>query len=117
MNTLFQATLWLLFFASTIYGHVAFKLVAHKQTILLTLWQAVFSFWGLTATLAWGLSGALWILILAETPLVAANSVSALRYVLVALAAILFLQETMTLGQGLGMIFIALGIYLVISPS
>lgn len=109
MNHLFQIMLWVLFFASSIYGHVAFKLVADKQTIL----QVIFSLWGMTALLAWGVSALLWIMILGENPLITASSVSALRYVLIILAAMLCLHETITIEQGAGIAFIMVGVYLV----
>jgi uncharacterized membrane protein len=113
MNILAQTTTWLLFFASSVYGHIAFKFVSTEEHAAFSVWRILFSFWGVTASAAWTLSGLLWLLILSKNPLLTANSISALRYALIALAAVMLFKETLSIEQGVGIVLIMAGIYFV----
>jgi drug/metabolite transporter (DMT)-like permease len=105
-----QLLLWLLFFATTIYGHVGMKLASQRQ--IPGFFQPLFSAWGFSALIAWFLSAFLWAAILARAPLAEANSISALRHVLICLAAFVFLNETLNLRFVLGSALICAGIIL-----
>ncbi len=53
------AALWAVFFLTSVYGHVALKLVvarANNSSYASILWASVTDFWGWTALLAWSLS-------------------------------------------------------------
>jgi hypothetical protein len=108
--------LWALFFATTVYGHVALKFAVAGVpggTYRQVLAAASTSGWGWSAVLAWGLSCLLWLLVLSRQSLMAANSVSALRYVLVCVAAWSWAGESVRWPQALGITLIAGGIWLV----
>ena len=108
--------LWALFFFTSVYGHVALKAAVNRVpggSYRQVLTATVTNFWGWSALLAWGLSCLLWALALARHPLVTANAVSSLRYVLVGLAAWGLLSERVTWPQGVGMALIVGGILLV----
>jgi uncharacterized membrane protein len=100
---------WPLFFATSVYGHVAFKIATGEATG----WRALLSAWSITAALAWVASALLWVVILARHPLLTANTVSSLSYVLIALAAVLFFGERPTVANALGVVLVVVGIYLV----
>jgi uncharacterized membrane protein len=109
-----SAVVWGLFFATTVYGHVALKVAAgsgetynYRQVPL-----ALSTVWGWTAMAAWAISGLLWILVLTKSSVLAANSVASLRYVLICAAASLFLHEKLQIQQGVGMLLVAAGIWL-----
>ena len=82
VKSLETPALWVLFFFTSVYGHVALKAVVnqvpgggYRQVLTATLT----SFWGWSALVAWGLSCLLWALALARHPLVTANAVSSLH--------------------------------------
>jgi drug/metabolite transporter (DMT)-like permease len=107
--------IWLLFFATSVYGHVALK-VAVDRTVgdeAGRVFAALRNLYGWSACLAWGASCLLWMLALARHRLVFANGVSSLRYVLVGLAAWAVLGERMSWSELLGMALIAAGLLLV----
>ncbi len=107
---------WGLFMATSVYGHVALKLATSESTAdsgIRRAWDVATSPWTISGAAAWTISGLLWLLILDRFPLFEAMSISSLRYVLVALAAILILQEAATWTQLAGMILIAGGIFLI----
>jgi drug/metabolite transporter (DMT)-like permease len=109
-----QAALWALFFASSIYGHVALKVAVNRAssgTLGATL-RAALGPWGLSAFASWTASGVLWMLVLARRPLMAANSISSLRYALVCASAWVFLGERVAPSQLAGVALIAAGILL-----
>ena len=116
VKSLETPALWALFFFTSVYGHIALKAAVNRvpgDGYRQVLTATVTNFWGWTALLAWGLSCLLWALALARHPLVTANAVSSLRYVLVGLAASGLLGEQVTWPQGLGMALIIGGILLV----
>ncbi len=104
--------IWLFYLACSVYGHVGFKL-ATQQDADFGLWKTLFSAWGVTATLAWGLSAVLWILILSKSTLLVANTTSSLSYALIVMAAALFFKEAITPAQWAGVALVFAGIYLV----
>ena len=104
-----RVLVWPLFFATSVYGHVAFKIATRDATV----WRALLSPWAITATLAWIASALLWVAILARHPLLTANTVSSLSYVLIALAAVVLFGERPTAANTLGVVLVVIGIYLV----
>ena len=110
MTLFVQIGTWILFFFTSVYGHIAFKFVTGES---FSLWGTLFSFWGITATLSWAASALLWIFILAKNPLLAASTISSLSYGLIVLAAVLFFKETFTARHLLGVLLVIAGIYLV----
>ena len=104
-----RALVWPLFFATSVYGHVAFKIATRDASA----WRALLSPWAITATLAWIASALLWVAILARHPLLTANTVSSLSYVLIAVAAVLFFGEWPTATSAVGVALVVVGIYLV----
>lgn len=109
-NLLGQLTLWALYFITDVYGHVAFKAISTRD---LSLWQIVFSAWGVTAVLSWAASSLLWVSLLANNQLFTASSISTATYAFMILAAALIFKEPITYRQGAGILCIVLGIYLV----
>jgi drug/metabolite transporter (DMT)-like permease len=107
-----QVIIWALFFATSVYGHVAYKLAASEQEQF-SLWHTLFGFWGISAGVAWVVSGVLWVLLLVKSPLLTASSISSLRYGFIVLAAIIWLGERLTWGQSFGVVLIMVGIYFV----
>jgi drug/metabolite transporter (DMT)-like permease len=108
--------LWALFFGTTVYGHVALKVAVSRAGEAGGhggLLHALAGFWGWSACLAWGASCLLWALVLSRHQLTQANALSALRYPLVSVAAVLLLGERMTLSQGVGLALIVAGVALV----
>ena len=107
--------IWLLFFATTVYGHVALKVAVDRTTQdeARRVFSALADLWGWSACLAWGASCLLWMLALSRHQLVFANGLSSLRYVLIALAAWALLGERVTWPQMFGMALIAVGLLLV----
>lgn len=108
-----QLSLWLLYFATDVYGHIAFKFLSTGQPEKFDLWATVFSFWGITAILSWAGSSLVWITLLANNQLFAASSIATLTYALMLVAAVVFFKETISPLQIAGVLFIALGVYLV----
>jgi drug/metabolite transporter (DMT)-like permease len=108
-----RAAVWPLFFATAVYGHVAFKVAATRSDAAFSFWGTLLSAWGITAALAWAASAVLWICILARHPLLTANTVSSLSYVLIALAAVVLFDEPLTVEKVLGGILVVVGVWLV----
>lgn len=100
---------WVLFFATTVYGHAAMKLAVdrHPGTV-----AAALSGWGISAVLAWGASSLLWMLVLAKESLFRASTISSLRYVLVIAAAWAMTQKTPAARALVGAGLVAVGVYL-----
>lgn len=120
MKTLGVVAVWGLFFASSVYGHVAMKLATGHDEAgsdggggLLRAWALATDPWTVSGVASWCLSGALWVAILDGSSLSGAMSISALRYVLVVVAAFAVLHERVAPRQWLGVGLIALGIGLV----
>ncbi|MEO8610427.1 MAG: EamA family transporter [Chloroflexota bacterium] len=111
MSVFVQIGTWILFFFTSVYGHIAFKFVTGAENF--SLWNTLFSFWGITATLSWAASALLWIFILAKNPLLAASTISSLSYFLIVLAAVFFFKETFTVRHLLGVLLVIAGIYFV----
>jgi len=114
LNHLLELGVWGAFFATTLYGHVALKLAAGtgaaydwKRAAL-----AVTSLQGLTALGAWLVSGFLWAVVLTKNSVVAANTIASLRYILVCVAAWLFLHETFKYQYAAGLVLVGAGIWL-----
>lgn len=103
--------LWILFFVTTVYGHAGYKQAFAAGAS--TIWQALFSVWGLTATLSWCGSAILWIAILQKSSLISAHTSSAVSQILVAATAVLWFHEKVTPSQGLGVVLVVAGVYLV----
>lgn len=112
-NLIGQLSLWLLYFVTDIYGHVAFKFLSTQQQDKFDLWATVFSFWGITAILSWAASSLMWITLLANNQLFTASSIATLTYALMLLSAVVFFKETISPLQMVGMLFLALGVYFV----
>jgi drug/metabolite transporter (DMT)-like permease len=108
--------LWGLFFATTVYGHVALKFAVAgtvQNNYRQVLATATTSLWGASAVLAWSASCLLWALLLSRQELLSANSISSLRYVLICVAAWLWVGETIRWPQVIGIALIASGTWLV----
>ncbi|WKZ56691.1 MAG: hypothetical protein QY326_08150 [Bdellovibrionota bacterium] len=104
--------LWIAFFATTVFGHLAMKLAVQGKESA-PVWQtfgAMLNPWGLGGMAAWVLSAFVWLLIVAKEDLYVANSVSALRYLLIAMACWAFLQETPSPKDWGGMVLITVGV-------
>lgn len=107
--------LWGLFFASSIFGHVALKRGAstaldynfHAGT------KVFLSPWGIEALLSWAFSCWLWAVLLTRHSLFDANSVSTLRYIFICLASFIILKESFTARDVAGMAFISVGVWLI----
>ena len=107
--------IWGAFFGTTVYGHVALKVAAgasnrYEYRKALSVLGNV---WGWTAILAWTFSALLWVLILTRHTVVSANAISALRYVLISLAALTVLHEPLQCQSAFGMLLVAIGILLI----
>ncbi len=115
MRTISEGFVWLLFFASTVLGHVGMKLaVAEGVTgFNKSLLEALCTPWGAAALVSWTASALIWALILSSQPLLDASSISSLRYIFIVLAAWLLLNESMSYSRGLGVVLIFVGIYFV----
>ncbi|MBL7663458.1 EamA family transporter [bacterium] len=103
---------WTLFFITTVYGHIGLKIAMHGAHPENYSAQLV-SFWGISSFLSWVISGLIWAAILSDQSLTHANAISALRYVLIALAAYLFLSEKVDIFTLIGSGLIVSGIYLI----
>jgi drug/metabolite transporter (DMT)-like permease len=112
-NLVVQLGFWLLYFATDIYGHVAFKFVSTGQNAGFDLWGLISSFWGITAILSWAASSLLWVTLLAHNRLFIASSVGTVTYALMVLAAALIFKEQISARQVAGILCIAVGILLV----
>ena len=105
---------WGVYFAASVFGHVALKRaagtgdgydVARSVTALL-------SPWGIGALVAWALSAWAWTLALTRHSLIEANAVSALRVVLCAVAAGVWLGERLGAREAAGTLLVAAGVWL-----
>ena len=107
--------IWLLFFATTVYGHVALKVAVDQAPgdTRQAIRAVVASGWGWSACSAWCLSCLLWAAALSKHPLVQANALSSLRYVFIGLAAWVLLGEQFTWTQAAGAALITVGILLI----
>jgi drug/metabolite transporter (DMT)-like permease len=105
---------WGMFFATTVYGHVALKLAAGDGGTydFRRALQACTSILGGTALLAWAISSFLWVVVLTKTSVLSANAISSLRYVFLSLATWVFLHENVRSQHGFGMLLVATGIWL-----
>jgi len=108
--------LWVLFFALNIYGQIAMKQATNGVSAagLAYFWDLAKNFWAVTAVMAWTGSSFLWMVLLKKQPLMEAQSISALNYAFIALAAVAFLGESVSGYKLAGIALIALGIYLVV---
>jgi drug/metabolite transporter (DMT)-like permease len=104
-----QSVIWLLYFITDVYGHLALKEASRGETLR----QIILSPWAISAGLAWMIAGATWVLLLSKNPLITANTVSAFTYVLITFAACLFFNEVLTPTRLLGVVLVCAGIYLV----
>lgn len=104
-----QLVIWAVYFITDVYGHVALKLAGSSSSLT----GMLFSFWGITAALAWIISGGAWMLVLSKHPLLTASTVSSATYIFIALAAALIFKEPLTPQNLLGIAFVCIGIYLV----
>lgn len=100
---------WVLFFATTVYGHVAMKLAVDRSSGTVA---AALSAWGVSAVVAWGASSLLWMLVLAKESLFRASTISSLRYALVIAAAWAMTRKTPTASGLAGACLVAIGVYL-----
>jgi drug/metabolite transporter (DMT)-like permease len=112
LSSLGMLLVWLVYLATDIYGHTAFK-IAGRQDDDFNILRAIFSFWGITAGLAWVASSVLWITILAHTELFIASSIGAITYALMVAVALLVFRETISTRQIVGIVLILAGIYFV----
>lgn len=103
--------LWIVFFGSSAYGHVALKVAVDAKPK--QLFGAMVSPLALSAYLAWGVSALLWGVVLSRHSLFGANAISALRYVAVAACAAWFLREPVTVRLVAGAALIVVGVLLV----
>jgi drug/metabolite transporter (DMT)-like permease len=101
---------WALYFVTDVYGHIALKMATDAPTFRETL----FSIWGLTAVASWLISFLAWTFVLSKHPLLTANTVSAVTYILISLSAVILFREPITKENLLGVIFVFAGIYLII---
>jgi hypothetical protein len=106
---------WALFFATSVYGHVALKLAVDRSrsgaagAVLATS----FSWWGVSAYASWALSAALWMLVVARHDLFQASSISSARYVLICASGVVLLGDAVTWQRAAGAALITAGILLV----
>lgn len=87
--------LWILFFVSTVVGHIGMKLAVEgkaSSSLLQTLSSIVHP-WALGALAAWVVSALVWMVLVARHELYVANAISALRYICIAIACAIVLQE------------------------
>ncbi|MEM7553229.1 MAG: hypothetical protein AAF378_03870 [Cyanobacteria bacterium P01_A01_bin.84] len=115
LNNIQTILVWCLFFASSVYGHVALKLAvgtSESQTAK-SLWSSAISWWGLSAWVSWGASAVLWMIVVSKHPLFEASSISAMRYVAICLTAWLILRDAISVRDAVGIFCITVGIVLV----
>jgi uncharacterized membrane protein len=114
-RSLGQIAIWAIFFASSVYGHVALKLAVTgpHANYREALWSAATSFWGWSTVAAWGLSCLMWVLAISNQKLLVAGSISSLSYALICGAAWIFLGERVSVTQCIGIGLIMVGIVLV----
>lgn len=115
LNAVQSVTIWILFFATSVYGHVALKLAVGEgeSQNAKQLWSSAISFWGWSAWISWAASAVLWMLVVSKHPLLEASSISALRYVLICLAAWFVLRDSISFKEAIGIFCITVGIFFV----
>lgn len=105
-----HALVWLAFFATSVYGHVALKLAVDGGRGAVA---AATSVWGITAFAAWTASGVLWMLVLEKHSLFGASTISALRYVLICVVAYVVWSVSIDARSLIGAALVTAGVYLV----
>jgi drug/metabolite transporter (DMT)-like permease len=105
---------WALFLSSSVFGHVALKRASgisehFDYARVFGMWRDP---WAVTAVLSWTLSCVLWALLLTRYGVAEAAGHSSLRYVVMLLAAVLCLGETLTTRQMAGAVLITAGVWL-----
>lgn len=118
MKTIELAAIWTLFFASSVFGHVALKCAAGTSAEFQysRVWNMWKDPWAIGAIASWMLSSLLWALLLTRFGVAEAAGHSSLRYVLILLLAVLWLGEPISARQAIGAGFIAVGIWLTAQP-
>src|SRR5262245_5535 len=114
-DALRTATYWVLFFATSVYGHVALKaaVARARSGSAVSVLGSGLSWLGVSAYAAWGVSCLCWMLVLSRCTLLRASSISSLSYVMVCASAVLFLDENLTAARAIGVFLIAGGILLI----
>lgn len=118
MKLLETLSVWTLFFASSVFGHVALKRAAgiadhFDYARIVTMWKNP---WAITAILSWTISCLIWALLLTRYGVTEAAGHSSLRYVLMVAMAVIWLREPLTARQILGTVFIGTGIWMTAKP-
>jgi drug/metabolite transporter (DMT)-like permease len=108
------ALAWGGYFAGSVFGHVALKRAAGTGGTydLARSVTALGSPWGIAAMLAWAVSAWAWTFALTRHRLIDANAISALRVVLGAAAATLWLGERAGSREIAGTLLVAAGVWL-----
>lgn len=101
---------WVLYFVTDVYGHIALKMATDAPTFRETL----LSVWGITAVASWLISFLAWTFVLSKYPLLTANTVSAITYILISLSAVMIFREPLTKENVLGVVLVFAGIYLIV---
>ena len=114
MKTLEFYVVWVLFFACSIFGHVALKQAAgisdrFEWSKVLGLWKDP---WAMSAGFSWVISCFLWALLLTRYSVGQASSHSALRYILILVVAYFWFGESFSQRQAIGVVLIGAGIWL-----
>lgn len=112
------AAVWVLFFGSSVFGHVALKRAAgvssrFEYAKVMAMWKDP---WAVTAMMSWTLSCLLWALLLTRYDVSEASGHSSLRYVLMLILAVFWLGEPMSPRQISGAVLITVGIWLTAKP-
>ncbi len=105
---------WGLYLAASVFGHVALKRAAGSGETY-DFGRSVLAFAtpaGIAAMVAWAVSAWAWSLALTRHALIEANAVSALRIVLGAAAASLWLGERFGVREAAGTLLVAAGVWL-----
>lgn len=109
-RNLVSVVAWVVFFASSAYGHVALKIAVDGRSRLVL---GMTSPLALSAYAAWGVSSLLWAFVLSRHSLLAANGISAIRYIAVAACAALVLRESFGPKQIAGTLLVVAGVFLI----
>lgn len=118
MKSIEALLVWTVFFASSVFGHVALKRAAgisdkFEYARVLEMWRNP---WAISAIFCWTLSCLVWALLLTRYGVAEAAGHSSMRYVLILLVAVLWLGESLDFKQIVGAVFIATGIWLTAKP-
>src|SRR5215207_5650908 len=100
-----QLLAWLLYFITDVYGHVGLKLATKANNS----WTALFSFWGISAGFAWIASALSWMFLLSKNSFLTANTISAITYIITAVAATVVFKEQLTVRNVIGIVFVFIG--------